>query len=46
MRLKIVYIRRPIGRARRTWLESVEADLAELEIDIEDVNDRNKWRRN
>ena len=29
-----------------TWLESVEADMAEHEIDIEDVHDRRKWRRN
>ena len=35
--------RRPVGR---TWLESVEADMAELEIDKEDVHDRKKWRRN
>ena len=38
--------RRPVGRPRRTWLESVEADMAELEIDKEDVHDRKKWRRN
>ena len=38
--------RRPVGRPRKTWLESVEADMAELEIDKEDVHDRNKWRRN
>ena len=38
--------RRPIGRPRRTWLESVEANMAELEIDNEDVHDRKKWRRN
>ena len=38
--------RRPVGRPRRTWLESVEADMAELEIDREDVHDRTKWRRN
>ena len=25
--------RRPVGRPRRTWLESVEADMAELGID-------------
>ena len=37
---------RPVGRPRKTWLESVEADMAELEIDKEDVHDRNKWRRN
>ena len=36
--------RRPVGRPRRTWLESVEADMAELEID--DVHDRKKWRKN
>ena len=38
--------RRPVGRPRRTWLESVEADMAELEIDKEDVHDRKKLRRN
>ena len=38
--------RRPVGRPRKTWLESVEADMAELEIDKEDVLDRRKWRRN
>ena len=27
--------RRPVGQPRRTWLESVEADIAELEIDRE-----------
>ena len=37
--------RRPAGR-HRTWLESVEADMAELEIDKEDVLHRKKWRRN
>ena len=25
--------RRPVGRPRKTWLESVEADMAKLEID-------------
>ena len=29
-------------RPRRTWLESVEADMAELGIDREDVHDRKK----
>ena len=38
--------RRPVGRPRRTWLESVEADMVELEIDKEDVHDIKKWRRN
>ena len=37
---------RPVGRPRKTWLESVEADMAELEIDKEYVLDRSKWRRN
>ena len=38
--------RRPVGRPRKTLLESVEAAMAELEIDKEDVHDRSKWRRN
>ena len=38
--------RRPVGRPRNTWLETVEADMAELEIDKEDVYDRRKWRNN
>ena len=38
--------RRPFGRPIKKWLESVEADMVELEIDEEDVNDRRKWRRN
>ena len=38
--------RRPVGRPRKTWLESVEVDMAELEIDKENVHDRSKWRRN
>ena len=38
--------RRPVGRSRKTWLESVESDMAEHEIDKEDVHDRRKWRRN
>ena len=41
-----VECRRPVGRPRKTWLESVEADMAELEIDKEDVHDRRKWRSN
>ena len=36
--------RRPVGIPKRTWLESVDADMAELEIDKEDVHDRKKWR--
>ena len=38
--------RRPVGRSRKTWLEGVEAVMAEHEIDKEDVHDRRKWRRN
>ena len=38
--------RRQVGRPRKTWLEGVEADMAELKIDKEDVHDRSKWRRN
>ena len=33
-----VECRRPVGRPRKTWLESVEADMAEHEIDNEDNN--------
>ena len=38
--------RRLIGRLRETWLENVEADMAELKIDREDIRDGKKWRRN
>ena len=31
-----------VGFKRKTWLESVEVDMAELEIDKEDVHDRSK----
>ena len=37
--------RRPIGRPINTWLESVEADMAKLVVDGEDVQDRKKWRK-
>ena len=37
--------RRPVGRPR-TCLESVEVNMAEIEIDGEDVHDRKKWRMN
>ena len=39
-------LRRPVGRPRKTCLESVDADMAELEIDKEDVHDRKRWRMN
>ena len=29
--------RREVGRPRRAWLESMEVNMAELEIDREDV---------
>ena len=38
--------RRPVGRPRKIWLESVEADMTVLEIDKKDDYDRSKWRRN
>ena len=34
--------RRPVGRPIKTWLEGIEAHMAELEIDREDVHDRKK----
>ena len=40
----IVEDRRTVKRPRRTWLESVEANVAELEIN-RDVHDRKKWRK-
>ena len=36
----------PVEQPGRTWWDSVEADMAELEIDREDVLDRRKWRKN
>ena len=36
----------PVRRSGGTWLESVEADMAELGIDREGVHGRKKWRRN
>ena len=38
--------RRPVGRPRRTWLESVEVDMAKLDINKQEAHDRKKWRRN
>ena len=34
----------PVGKPIQTWLENVEADMAELEIDREDIHYRKKWR--
>ena len=42
----IVEGRSQVGRPRMTWLESVEVDMTELEIDREDVHDRKKWGNN
>ena len=30
--------RRPVGRPRKIWLESVEVDMVDLEIDMKEVN--------
>ena len=30
----------------RTWLETVDEDMEEREIDREDVHDSKKWRNN
>ena len=38
--------RSSVGRLGEAWLENVEADMAEPEIDREDIRDRKKWRRN
>ena len=37
--------RRSVGRLREIWLENVEADMTELEIDREDILDRKIWGR-
>ena len=37
---------RPVGRPRKTWLENVEADMAELVVDREDTNYSKKWKQN
>ena len=42
----IVKGRRLVGRPRKIWLQSVEADMAELEIHREDLHDRKKWKKN
>ena len=38
--------RRPVGQPRRTWIESVESNMAEVGIYREDVHDKKKWRKN
>ena len=38
--------RRPPRRPRKTWLENVEGDMAELDIDREHIHAGKKWRKN
>ena len=38
--------KRSVGRLRETWLDNVEAYIAELEINKEDIRESKKWRRN
>ena len=38
--------RRPVGIPRKTWLDNLETDMAELEIDRENIHDMKKWRQN
>ena len=38
--------RRPVGKPRKTWLVSAEANLSELEIEKENAHDRKKWKMN
>ena len=37
--------RRPVGRPRRTWLENVEANMAELEIYKKDAHDMKEMEK-
>ena len=34
------------GSTSHGWLESVEVDMVELEIDRENIHDRENWRKN
>ena len=36
--------RRPAGRPKKTWRETVNADIKQLGIDPEDTNDRDAWK--
>ena len=45
MDMRVVGIK-PVRRPRRAWLENVEGNIVELEIDRECVYDRRKWRKN
>ncbi len=37
--------RRPRGRPKKRWMESIARDMQEVGMDPEDVFDRVKWRR-
>ena len=36
--------RSPVGRLITTWVENVETNMTELEIDREDINDRKELK--
>ena len=36
---QIMEIRKPVGRPKKTWLENVDVDMAELENDRIDIHD-------
>ena len=38
--------RRVVGRPRSAWLERVQVDMAELDVNKGDVHNRKKWRYN
>ena len=37
--------RRPAGRPKKTWRETINADIKQLGIDPKDTNDRDTWKR-
>ena len=36
---------KPRGRPKKTWMETVKADMSKLGLSREDASDRVKWRR-
>ena len=36
--------RSSVGRLRETWFKNVKTNMAQLEIDREDIRDRKNWR--
>ena len=36
--------RRRRGRPKMKWMDRVESDMKELELDVEDAMDRTRWR--